>query len=470
MKLSNYSLNYSRAIATGALTIDDFLAICRALRSGRSEPALARPPRPQAGDPGKGPSVSAGPRAVPGDVHRLAPTSACPRRGRRASWPRRARRSRRRRSWERRCCGSSPDRAPRPIDRPAGRGRSRRSARCVSKPPKKGCRSASRTTTTAPTARPVPTCSGSSRRSIIPNLVVVLDCGQFLGSQGASGAAADKAGADDLYESIRLTAPLARHVRVKFYHPRPDGSEPFIDYPRVLDILRSVHYNSFLDIVYEPDKAGGEEIKTAVPRIVGFLRSQTQIDRTGHAAGTASAPANDRYAEIETGTYLLDRDVKTETALAFLEGPTVDRRGHGLLHQHALRADPELDPIAASARVGPREERRGQWPDPRPRGAAPGVRGRCRPRHPDGPGQRRGDGPGRRVPGPSPGRSQRPGHRRQGPDLLHLAAGQPRSPRRAMSTPSTGSTPTDHSPESWPRHRSTNPTDSRSRPTTRLST
>src|SRR5439155_13181969 len=31
MKLSNYSLNYSRAIAAGGLTIEDFLGICRAL-------------------------------------------------------------------------------------------------------------------------------------------------------------------------------------------------------------------------------------------------------------------------------------------------------------------------------------------------------------------------------------------------------------------------------------------------------
>ena len=157
-----------------------------------------------------------------------------------------------------------------------------------------------------------------------PNLTVVLDCGQFLGSQGASGAAAAKEGADDLYESIRLTAPLARHVRVKFYHPRPDGSEPFIDYPRVLDILRSVHYNGFLDIVYEPDKAGGDDIKAALPRVVGYLRRQLRDDRPTTATPTARP---DRYAAIETGTYLLDREVKTETALAFLEGPTVDRSG-----------------------------------------------------------------------------------------------------------------------------------------------
>jgi gluconolactonase len=157
-----------------------------------------------------------------------------------------------------------------------------------------------------------------------PNLTVVLDCGQFLGSQGASGAAAAIAGPDALYESIRLTAPLARHVRVKFYHPRPDGSEPFIDYPRVLDLLRSVHYASFLDIVYEPDKAQGEDIKTALPRIVGYLRDQLRTDRPA----TAAAPARpDRYAGITTGSYLLDHELKTETALAFLEGPTVDPSG-----------------------------------------------------------------------------------------------------------------------------------------------
>lgn len=164
-----------------------------------------------------------------------------------------------------------------------------------------------------------------------PNLTVVLDCGQFLGSRGASGASAANAGAEDLYESIRLTAPMARHVRVKFYNPRPDGSEPFIDYPRVLDILRAVHYPGFLDVVYEPDKAQGEEIKEALPRIVGFLRGQLRDDRpgtgVGTGAGTAARPATDRYARVATGTYLLGGAVKTETAVAFLEGPTVDPSG-----------------------------------------------------------------------------------------------------------------------------------------------
>ena len=152
-----------------------------------------------------------------------------------------------------------------------------------------------------------------------PNLTVVLDCGQFLGSLGASGATPENTHANDLYESIRLVAPLARHVRVKFYRPRPDGSEPFIDYDRVLDILRSVHYPGFLDIVYEPGP-GGEPIQSAMPRIVAFLRARLTVP-------TPPASPSDRYAGLDGSKYLEDQVFKTETAVAFLEGPTVHPSG-----------------------------------------------------------------------------------------------------------------------------------------------
>jgi len=107
-----------------------------------------------------------------------------------------------------------------------------------------------------------------------PNLTVVLDCGQFVGSPGASGLAARESGPDELIASVRGTASLARHVRVKFYHPGPDGHEPSIPYDQILDILRGVHYPGFLDIVYEPIRPGGEDVRTALPRIVGFLRAR----------------------------------------------------------------------------------------------------------------------------------------------------------------------------------------------------
>ena len=293
MKLSNYSLNYSRAIASGAMTIEDFLASCRALGlegaslHGRDLPdlrpaTLARvrralldqglslsmftvstnfgvPAERQADELAKAREAIAG-GGVPG-----RPAAARLRRVERRGRPGRG--------WARavaavrQVCVEAAE-----VGLPVGLQNHNHGAHCA---------------TGADVLRFV-------KEVDHPNLTVVLDCGQFLGSQGASGAAAAKAGADELYESIRLTAPLARHVRVKFYNPRPDGSEPFIDYPRVLDILRGVHYPGFLDIVYEPDKAQGEDIKTALPRIVGFLRRQLRDDRPA----TSSRPASgaDRYA------------------------------------------------------------------------------------------------------------------------------------------------------------------------------
>jgi sugar phosphate isomerase/epimerase len=107
-----------------------------------------------------------------------------------------------------------------------------------------------------------------------PNLVFLLDTGQWAGSRGASG----QLRAADFLQHIRRTASLARYVRVKFYNPGPDGAEPWIPYDQVFDILRSVHYGGFIDIVYEPGKGKGdpgEDIHTALPRVVRFLRGFT---------------------------------------------------------------------------------------------------------------------------------------------------------------------------------------------------
>jgi sugar phosphate isomerase/epimerase len=105
------------------------------------------------------------------------------------------------------------------------------------------------------------------------NLTHVLDTGQFAGCRGASGRPPAELRDADYMESIRRAAPLARYVRAKFYNPAPDGSEPWIDYQQVFDILRSVHYPGFVDIVYEPGQAGGQDVRVAIPRVVSFLRS-----------------------------------------------------------------------------------------------------------------------------------------------------------------------------------------------------
>lgn len=157
-----------------------------------------------------------------------------------------------------------------------------------------------------------------------PNLTFVLDTGQFAGSRGASGPPPPDLRSADFMESIRETASLARYVRAKFYRPRADGSEPSIPYSEVFSILQGVHYAGFVDMVFEPEKteAGpGEDPRRAIPRVVGFLQARVR-------QAPAAAPAAPRYSGLDSAKYFETPAVRVETAVAFLEGPAVDRAGN----------------------------------------------------------------------------------------------------------------------------------------------
>ena len=69
-------------------------------------------------------------------------------------------------------------------------------------------------------------------------------------------------------------APLAPFVRVKVYETDAQGVEKFIDYKRVFEILRAVHYNGFCSMVYE----GTEDEMTAIPRAARYLRRMVRGD------------------------------------------------------------------------------------------------------------------------------------------------------------------------------------------------
>ena len=97
----------------------------------------------------------------------------------------------------------------------------------------------------------------------------ILDTGQYVGSPGASGANGVEDPALDFYGSIAETAPLAVHVRCKIYRIQT-GKEKWLDYPRILEILRGVNYNGWLSIVYEGQDVEAEV--TAVPKAVSYLR------------------------------------------------------------------------------------------------------------------------------------------------------------------------------------------------------
>ena len=61
-------------------------------------------------------------------------------------------------------------------------------------------------------------------------------------------------------------------MRAKLYLLDDQGAEKFIDYKRVFNILRGVHYNGFVSLVYE-----GKEDEMTMPRGTRFLRSSVGV-------------------------------------------------------------------------------------------------------------------------------------------------------------------------------------------------
>ena len=98
----------------------------------------------------------------------------------------------------------------------------------------------------------------------------ILDTGQYVGSPGASGQRGREDPALDFYGSIAETAPLAVHVRCKIYRIQ-SGTEEWLDYPRIFEILKGVDYNGWCSAVYEGQDVEAEA--TAVPKAVKYLRS-----------------------------------------------------------------------------------------------------------------------------------------------------------------------------------------------------
>ena len=73
----------------------------------------------------------------------------------------------------------------------------------------------------------------------------ILDTGQYVGSPGASGQRGHEDPALNFYGSIKETAPMAVHVRCKIYRIQ-NGTEEWLNYPRIFEILKGVDYNGCL--------------------------------------------------------------------------------------------------------------------------------------------------------------------------------------------------------------------------------
>ena len=98
----------------------------------------------------------------------------------------------------------------------------------------------------------------------------ILDTGQYRGSPGVSlGERGQEDEAWDFYGSIEKSAPIAIHVRSKIYRIA-SGSEAWLDYDRILPIIKSVGFNGWMSVVFE----GQDELNEvdAVPLAAKFLR------------------------------------------------------------------------------------------------------------------------------------------------------------------------------------------------------
>ena len=102
-----------------------------------------------------------------------------------------------------------------------------------------------------------------------PNFTLLLDTGHFAGRKGPNGPTLPGTTYDDYYHSIEQVAPLTQFVRAKIYDIDENGREKWIDYDRVFNILRKVHYNGFISMIYE----GREDKATVIPKGIRLLRS-----------------------------------------------------------------------------------------------------------------------------------------------------------------------------------------------------
>lgn len=103
-----------------------------------------------------------------------------------------------------------------------------------------------------------------------PYYTHILDTGQYRGSPGAS---LGERGVEDVehnfYGSIEASAPKAVHIRAKIYRIA-SGSEAWLDYDRIMKIVKAVGFNGWMSVVFE----GQDELDepTAVPLAATFLR------------------------------------------------------------------------------------------------------------------------------------------------------------------------------------------------------
>ncbi len=85
-----------------------------------------------------------------------------------------------------------------------------------------------------------------------PYLVPLLDTGNYT----------------DGWPSVEKTLGTAVHVHAKFWKVAGDGSDPSVDYARIVPALRAAGYNGWISFEYEAEEAEA----TGIPRALAYLK------------------------------------------------------------------------------------------------------------------------------------------------------------------------------------------------------
>lgn len=103
-----------------------------------------------------------------------------------------------------------------------------------------------------------------------PNLSYIMDCGQWMGSPGGNPIGEIDPNVD-IYEYIQQVSPKASCVRAKIYRI-DNGYEEWLDYDRIIRILKDVGYNGAISMVFELRPDTKSSTREAVRVATLFLR------------------------------------------------------------------------------------------------------------------------------------------------------------------------------------------------------
>lgn len=102
------------------------------------------------------------------------------------------------------------------------------------------------------------------------NFNFIMDTGQWVGSPGSAPRGETDPNMD-FYGFMEQTIPHAMYIRTKFYK-NESGTEEWLDYDRIADIIKGVNYNGCISIVYEGEHEDRvEQVRLAVAQLRKLL-------------------------------------------------------------------------------------------------------------------------------------------------------------------------------------------------------